>query len=149
MKVVVKIGGTLLEEPANRRRMVAMVAEQVRAGHRVLLVHGGGKLLTAFLEKTGVKSEFLQGLRVTTAEAMDGVVKVFAGTVNHSLLAACVAEKLPAAGISGIDGSCLLAERLRGEHGEDWGYVGKIVKDRKSTRLNSSHVSESRMPSSA
>ena len=108
--------------------MVAMVAEQVRAGHRVLLVHGGGKLLTAFLEKTGVKSEFLNGLRVTTAEAMDGVVKVFAGTVNHSLLAACVAEKLPAAGISGIDSACLLAEKLRGDKGEDWGFVGKIVK---------------------
>jgi acetylglutamate kinase len=128
MKVVVKIGGTLLEDPASRRRMVAMVAAQVRAGHRVLLVHGGGKLLTAFLEKTGVKSEFLNGLRVTSDEAMDGVVKVFAGTVNHSLLGACVAERLPAAGISGIDAACLLAEKLRGEAGEDWGYVGKIVK---------------------
>lgn len=128
MKVVVKIGGTLLEQSVSRRRMVAMVAGQVRAGHRILLVHGGGKLLTAFLEQTGVKSEFLHGLRVTSAEAMDGVVKVFAGTVNHSLLAACVAEQLPAAGISGIDGACLLAEKLRGEHGEDWGYVGRIVK---------------------
>jgi acetylglutamate kinase len=105
-----------------------MVAGQVRAGNQVLLVHGGGKLLTAFLEKTGIKSEFLNGLRVTNQEAMDGVVKVFAGTVNHSLLADCVAEQLPAVGISGIDGSCLLAEKLRGEHGEDWGFVGKIVK---------------------
>lgn len=126
MKVVVKIGGTLLEEPCGLRRMAAMVAAQVRAGHRILLVHGGGKLLTSFLEKTGVKSEFRNGLRVTTAEAIDGVVKVFAGTVNHSLLAAFVAEGLPAAGISGIDGACLVAEKLRGEHGEDWGYVGKI-----------------------
>src|SRR5688572_12826744 len=112
MRLVVKIGGTLLEDASSRRRMVAMVAAQFRAGHRVLLVHGGGKLLTSFLEKTGVKSEFVNGLRVTTAEALDGVVKVFAGTVNHSLLAACVAEGLPAAGISGIDGACLLAERL-------------------------------------
>src|SRR5262245_24176706 len=128
MKIVVKIGGTLLEDPASRRRMVTMVGGQVRAGHQVLLVHGGGKLLTSFLEKTGVKSKFLQGLRVTTDDAMDGVVKVFAGTVNHSLLAACVAEQLPAVGISGIDGSCLLAEKLRGEHGEDWGFVGRITK---------------------
>ena len=128
MKVVVKIGGTLLEDSGSRRRMVAMVAGQVRLGNQVLLVHGGGKLLTAFLEKTGVKSEFLQGLRITSEEAMDGVIKIFAGTVNHSLLAACVAEKLPAVGISGIDGSCLLAERLRGENGEDWGFVGRIAK---------------------
>lgn len=127
MKIVVKIGGTLLEDASSRQRMVAMVATQVRAGHSVLLVHGGGKLLTSFLAKTGVKSEFLNGLRVTTADAMDGVVKVFAGTVNHSLLAACVAEGLPAAGISGIDGACLLADKLRGEHGEDWGYVGQIT----------------------
>ncbi len=128
MKIVVKIGGTLLEDPVARQRMAAMVAAEFRADNKqVLLIHGGGKQLTAYLEKTGVQSEFRNGLRVTTAEAIDGVVKVFAGTVNHNLLAAFVAEGVRAAGISGIDGACLLAEQLRDEQGRDWGFVGRII----------------------
>ena len=126
MKVVIKVGGTLLEDAPSRTRMAAMLRPISGGEHDVLVVHGGGKQLTGFLEKNGVKSEFLNGLRVTSAEALDGVVKVFAGSVNHQLLAALHAAGILAVGISGIDGGCLTAERLRGEHGEDWGYVGKI-----------------------
>ena len=140
MKLVIKIGGTLLEDAAGRARMAKLVGRAFRDGqahgHEVLVVHGGGKQLTSFLEKIGVASEFRNGLRVTSAEALDGVVKVFAGTVNHSLLAALYAEGVAAVGISGIDGGCLLAERLRGvkgenggeNGGEDWGYVGRITR---------------------
>jgi acetylglutamate kinase len=126
MKVVIKIGGTLLEDAPSRARMARMLRSIAAGPHEALVVHGGGKQLTSFLERTGVKSDFLNGLRVTSAEALDGVIKVFAGTVNHQLLAALHAAGIVAAGISGIDGGCLAAERLRGEHGEDWGYVGRI-----------------------
>jgi acetylglutamate kinase len=128
MKIVIKAGGTLIEKPEDRDRIVESVAEQVRNGHRILLVHGGGKLLTAYLERAGIQSEFVQGLRVTTAEAIDGVVKVFAGTVNHQLLAAFHHAGIPAVGISGIDAGCLVAEKLVGQHGEDWGHVGRITR---------------------
>ncbi|HWP84594.1 MAG TPA: acetylglutamate kinase [Terriglobia bacterium] len=127
MQIVIKIGGTLLEDAAGRMRMARLLGGALRGGNRVLAVHGGGKQLTCFLEKSGVKSEFLNGLRVTSAEALDGVVKVFAGTVNHSLLAALHACGVPAVGISGVDGGCLQAERLRGTNGEDWGFVGRIT----------------------
>jgi len=127
LKVVIKIGGTLLEDAAGRERM-ARLLEQARHGSRqILVVHGGGKQLTSFLDKNGIRSEFLNGLRVTSAEALDGVVKVFAGTVNHNLLAALHAAGVPAVGISGVDAGCLRAERLRGAKGEDWGYVGRIT----------------------
>jgi acetylglutamate kinase len=68
----------------------------------------------------------VDGFRVTTEETLDGVVKVFAGTVNHELLAAFVRIGLPAVGLSGIDAVGLIAERLRGGQGQDWGYVGQI-----------------------
>jgi len=126
MKVVIKIGGTLLEDAAGRQRMAELVRGAFRDGRQILLVHGGGKQLTAFLEKMGVASNFLNGLRITSAEALDGVVKVFAGSVNHNLLAVLYAAGVAAVGISGIDGGCLVAERLRGEKGEDWGLVGRI-----------------------
>ena len=126
MKVVVKVGGTLLETAEERLRMAEMVKRQVRAGHQILVVHGGGKQLTRYLEKAGVSSRFVHGLRVTTAETLDGVVKVFAGTVNHELLAAFVRVGLPAVGLSGIDASGLVAEQLRGADGQDWGFVGNV-----------------------
>jgi acetylglutamate kinase len=126
MKAVIKIGGTLLETAADRLRIAEQVARQVRAGHRVLVVHGGGKQLTRFLDQMGITSRFVDGFRVTTEETLDGVVKVFAGTVNHDLLAAFVRIGLPAVGLSGIDAGGLLAEKLRGEQGQDWGYVGRI-----------------------
>jgi acetylglutamate kinase len=126
LKVVVKIGGTLLEDAAGRARMGAMLAE-VFPQYRALVVHGGGKQLTGYLERLGVASEFLNGLRVTSPEALDGVIKVFAGTVNHQLLAALHAAGVRAVGISGIDGGCLAAEPLRGPKGESWGLVGKIT----------------------
>ena len=128
MNAVVKIGGTLLETAADRLRMAEMVARQVRAGHRILLVHGGGKQLTQFLDRVGIASRFVDGYRVTTAETLDGVIKVFAGTVNHELLAAFCRVGLPAVGLTGIDAGGLLAEKLPGEHGQDWGFVGRIKK---------------------
>lgn len=132
MKVVIKIGGTLLEDAAGRERMAKLVGRAFHEGRtrgdQVLVVHGGGKQLTSFLAKNGVRSEFLNGQRVTSAAALDGVVKVFAGTVNHNLLAALFAGGIPAVGISGIDGGCLLAVRLRGANNGDWGFVGKITR---------------------
>ena len=128
MRAVIKVGGTLLETASERLRIAGLVARQVRAGHQVLLVHGGGKQLTGFLETMGIASEFVDGFRVTTPETLDGVIKVFAGTVNHELLAAFYQAGLPAVGLSGIDAGSLVAEKLRGEHGQDWGFVGRIKK---------------------
>ncbi|MBI4463740.1 MAG: acetylglutamate kinase [Acidobacteria bacterium] len=128
MKAVVKIGGTLLEEPSDRLRLAGQIAQLLRGGHRIFLVHGGGKQLTAYLERLGIASHFVEGLRVTPAETLDGVVQVLAGTVNHQLLAAFHATGVAAVGISGIDAGCLVAEKLRAHQGQDWGYVGQIRK---------------------
>ena len=127
MKLVVKVGGTLLDDSAKRLRIGAEIKRQLEGGHQILLVHGGGKQLSRYLERSGIPSHFVQGLRVTTAEALDGVVKVFAGTVNHELLAAFHQLGVPAVGISGIDAGCLVAQKLVSENGQDWGFVGKIT----------------------
>ena len=88
MKLLVKLGGTLLDEDGSRRRLAGEIAEvAARAGYRVTVVHGGGKQMTRFLEERGVESRFVGGLRVTTPEVIDAVLKVFAGSVNHQLVA--------------------------------------------------------------
>jgi len=123
MKALVKIGGTLLDTPESRQRLAAESTEVSRQGHRLVVVHGGGKQMTRFLEERGVESRFVNGLRVTTPQILDAVLKVFAGTVNHELVSALVAAGCPAVGLTGIDASLTEAEQMD----PALGAVGRLV----------------------
>ena len=63
--------------------------------------------MTRYLAERGIESRFVNGLRVTTPETVDAVLKVFAGTVNHELVAALNGAGARAVGLSGID-ACLV-----------------------------------------
>lgn len=124
MRVLVKLGGTLLDEPASRARLARELAGVRAGGVQLVVVHGGGKQMTRFLAERGVESRFVDGLRVTTPEVLDAVLKVFAGSVNHELVAALVASGAPAVGLSGIDAALAEAEPMRPELGA----VGRIAR---------------------
>lgn len=124
MRILVKIGGTLLDSAESRRRLTAELAELRRDGVELVVVHGGGKQMTRFLSERGVESRFVRGLRVTTPEVLDAVLKIFAGSVNHELVAAFVASGARAVGLSGIDASLTEAEPLDPELGA----VGRPVR---------------------
>jgi len=111
-RVLVKLGGTLLDEEPSRRRLAAEIAQAQRPGLEMVVVHGGGRQMTRFLAERGVESRFVNGLRVTTPEVLDAVLKVFAGTVNHQLLAALVQAGTRPVGLTGIDAALLEAEPL-------------------------------------
>lgn len=117
MKVtVVKIGGSILE-PAPQPALVEAVARAGQRGERWVLVHGGGKALTALLERLGVASEFRQGLRVTPPAALQAAVMALAGEVNTSLVAALNAGGVAAVGLTGLDAGCVRARPAGGELG--------------------------------
>jgi acetylglutamate kinase len=122
VRVLAKLGGTLLDETDSRRRLAGEIAELARA-HEVVVVHGGGKQMTRYLAERGVESRFVRGLRVTTPEVADALLKVFAGSVNHQLVGALVAAGAAAVGLSGLDAGLTLAEPLDPELGA----VGRIV----------------------
>lgn len=124
MKVLIKIGGSLLDDGAGRQAMAAQLTVAHKANPQTVVVHGGGKQMTRFLEERNVESKFVDGLRVTTAEVLDAVLKVFAGSVNHQLVASLVAEGAPAVGITGIDACLTEAVQMR----PDLGFVGKPVR---------------------
>ncbi len=88
MKLLVKLGGTLLDAAESRDRLARQIAAARAAGHEITVVHGGGKQMTRYLTERGIESTFVGGLRVTTPETLDAVLKVFAGSVNHELVAA-------------------------------------------------------------
>src|SRR5438105_3323841 len=114
MKLVVKIGGTLIQDTESRTMLALQIGGLVSSGHRVLVVHGGGAQLTDFLNSAGIEPTFVEGRRVTSPAVLDGAVKVFAGSVNHELLATFSAVGVGACGISGVDGGCLEAVRAIG-----------------------------------
>jgi acetylglutamate kinase len=122
MKLVVKIGGTLLDTAEARAMLALQAGSLLRAGHRLLLVHGGGARVTEYLKQAGVASQFIGGRRVTTPEILDAAVKVMCGTVNHEFLASFAAAGVRACGISGVDSACVFAERS----GNGLGLVGRV-----------------------
>lgn len=120
MKALIKIGGSLLDDPASRNDIARQIREVAGSGVTVAVVHGGGKQMTRFLEERGIKSNFVRGLRVTTEETIDAVLKVLAGSVNTQLVAALGPK---AVGLTGIDAALAHAEQLDPE----LGFVGRVV----------------------
>src|ERR1700739_851221 len=117
MKVLVKLGGTLLDRPESRDRLAAQIAAARADGAEIVVVHGGGKQMTRYLTEHGVESRFVNGLRVTTPAIVDAVCKVSAGTVNHELVASLNRAGAQAVGLSGIDSFLVEAEQMDAELG--------------------------------
>jgi acetylglutamate kinase len=88
----------------------------------VVLVHGGGRRITDWLERLGVPSRFEGGLRVTDAAALEVAAAVLRGVVNSELVAGLRDLGVDAVGLSGVDGGLLVAERV-----PDLGFVAHVV----------------------
>ena len=106
--VVVKLGGTTLAEQQQVLAEVVVVARK----RPIVLVHGGGKRMTEWLERLGVPTRFEGGLRVTDPAALEVAAAVLRGVVNSELVAALRDVGCDAVGLSGVDGGLLIGERL-------------------------------------
>ncbi len=112
MRVLIKLGGALLDSPETRISLAQQIAQARARGIELVVVHGGGKQMTRYLAERGIESRFVDGLRVTTAETLDAVLKIFAGSVNHELVAAINSAGAAAVGLSGIDAFLAEAEPM-------------------------------------
>jgi len=121
---VVKIGGNELDQPA----WVSACAEAVRRAGPVVLVHGGGRAISALCERLALPVEKREGIRVTTPEIAAAVEMVLAGPINRQLVAALRGAGLDAIGLAGVDGGLLTARRVA----EPVGHVGEITAVRAS-----------------
>jgi len=139
VRLLIKLGGTLLDAAESRERLAREIAEVARR-EQVVVVHGGGKQMTRFLAERGVESRFVNGLRVTTDDVIDAVVKVFAGSVNAQLVSAFRAAGARPVGLSGLSAGLVDAVQLDPELGQ----VGKPVAS--DGRLLELLVKESYLP---
>jgi len=106
--LVLKLGGTTLVDQAHVLDEVAAVART----RPVVLVHGGGKRITEWLERLGVPSRFEGGLRVTDAASREVVAAVLRGVINSELVSDLRDRGVDAVGLSGVDGGFMIAERI-------------------------------------
>jgi acetylglutamate kinase len=125
---LMKVGGELLETTADLQRIVSHVLS-VSADGPLVVVHGGGRELSAELTRRGVVPELVDGIRVTGDEALAAAVGVLGGTINTRLVAALGAAGVPAVGLTGVDGGLLRSRRspkVRARSGAvvDLGHVG-------------------------
>ena len=124
---VIKLGGSLLDDATRRNAVLRAIAAEWNRGEQIVLVHGGGKHIDAALAKQGIAKKTHAGLRVTDDATLDVVVGVLAGTVNKLLVSELAALGVRAAGISGADGSTLVAKKHEPIDGVDLGNVGRVT----------------------
>ena len=119
--IVVKIGGATL---GSHDTALEDIVELQKQGKSVVVVHGGGKLITEWLGKQAVPTNFLRGERVTDKPTLEVATAVLAGLVNKDITATINTLGGKAAGISGVDGSLIEGEIREKEKG----FVGTVTK---------------------
>jgi len=126
--VVIKYGGNaMISEDLFDAVIEDMILLQLVGIHAVL-VHGGGPEINEMLSRLGMESRFVKGLRYTDKETMDVVQSILCGKVNKDLVSTIVRKGGSAVGLCGLDGKLFEAKKMDKGDGEDYGYVGDIVK---------------------
>lgn len=124
-KVIVKYGGSAMVDEQLQESVIKDVALLKLVGMKPIIVHGGGKEISKWIDKVGMETRFVQGLRVTD-EATVEVAEMVLNKVNKNLVAKLENLGVKACGISGKDGHTLKVEKKLAD-GEDIGFVGNIT----------------------
>jgi len=129
---VIKAGGGVFGNAALTHSLIEQVSILHYMGVRVVLVHGGGPQVTEVSDALGVKSQMVQGRRVTDEKSIDVTAMVLNGLINTRILAICRELDVQAVGISGVDAGLVQAHRRAPAKLEgsselvDYGQVGDI-----------------------
>lgn len=126
--VVVKFGGSAMEDPEHVESVLTDITFMECAGMKPVIVHGGGKAISRSMKKHGIESRFLHGLRVTCEESIKVVEDVIKGEVNPYIVCLLQDKGARAEGLHGDE--IFKVARKSGvdrETGEalDWGFVGE------------------------
>jgi acetylglutamate kinase len=129
--VVIKLGGSALEETAAVRNFLTDVIFLAAVGMKPVIVHGGGKSITQAMGAAGIEPRFVQGRRYTDERTLEIVAKVLADEICGSLLTEIRRQGAEAVGLSYLGRNCLIGRKLslQGANGEaiDLGRVGEVV----------------------
>ncbi len=124
--IVIKYGGSAMSSDEIKNNVIKDVTLLKLVGFKPIIVHGGGKDISRWVEKAGMEAKFINGLRVTDADTME-IAEMVLGKVNKNLVQLVEELGVRAVGISGKDGH-LLHVKKRYPNGEDIGFVGEITR---------------------
>lgn len=122
--IVVKYGGSAMVDENLKNQVIQDVTLLKLVGFKPIIVHGGGKEISKWVEKAGMEPEFINGLRKTDAPTME-VAEMVLNRVNKSLVQRVQSLGVNAIGISGKDGGLLQVEKKYSD-GKDIGFVGEV-----------------------
>ncbi len=123
--IVVKYGGSAMLDEKLKKSVIQDVTLLKLVGFKPIIVHGGGKEINRWVEKSGIDPVFINGLRKTDAETME-IAEMVLGKVGKSLVSLVESLGVRAVSISGKDGG-LLKVKKKYSNGEDIGFVGEIT----------------------
>ena len=127
--LVIKYGGHAMTDESCKASFAQDVVLLQHVGIRPVVVHGGGPQIDSALDRMGIKSTFVQGLRVTDEPTMGVVEMVLAGQVNGEVVTNVTNAGGRAVGLSGRDATCILGRKIEPREGEpDIGRVGEVVR---------------------
>lgn len=122
--IVVKYGGSAMSNEELQKNVIKDVTLLKLVGFKPIIVHGGGKEISRWVNKVGKEAQFINGLRVTDEETME-IAEMVLNKVNKSLVSMVQELGVKAVGISGKDAGLLTVEKKYSD-GQDIGYVGEI-----------------------
>lgn len=123
--IVVKYGGSAMSNEELQKNVIQDVTLLKLVGFKPIIVHGGGKAISRWVEKVGKEAKFINGLRVTDEETME-IAEMVLGRVNKNLVTMVQELGVNAVGISGKDGGLLHVEK-KYSNGQDIGFVGEVT----------------------
>jgi len=132
--VVVKYGGNAMINPELKKAVMSDIILLSLVGIKAVLIHGGGPEISQMLDKLGIETRFVDGLRYTDDKTAEVVQMVLAGKTNKDLVSLIGVLGGKALGLCGIDGGMIKARKLNGK--TDLGFVGDIVSIDTSPILN-------------
>lgn len=124
--VVIKYGGSAMSDEERQKQVIQDAVLLKLVGFRPVIVHGGGKAISKWVEKSGMEPRFVNGLRVTDEPTME-IAEMVLNRVNKTLVKMVEELGVHSIGISGKDGG-LLHVRKKLSGGEDIGFVGEVDK---------------------
>ncbi len=125
--VVVKYGGHAMGNPALAEDFAEDIVMLEQSGVKPVVVHGGGPQIGAMLDKLKIQSEFIAGLRVTDQATVEIVEMVLAGSINKQIVSEINRQGGKACGISGKDGSLMIARKLERTMRDPLSNIEKVV----------------------
>jgi acetylglutamate kinase len=124
--VVIKYGGAAMSNPELKEEFARDVVLLKYVGMNPIVIHGGGPDISSYMRRLDLPVEFVDGLRVSSAETVEVAKMVLVGKVNKDIVLLLNRHGQPAIGLCGDDGLLFRAARQSAPSGQDIGFVGRI-----------------------